>query len=280
MRAINTQEIRKAVAHLCIQANINLRADVHKALESAARREKNKRARWIIASLLENAKYARDQKMAICQDTGFPYVFVELGQEVKLSGSPLQEAINQGIEDGYKKGCLRNSIIQHPLKRASGCKFSPGIIHVDIVNGKSVGLTVLPKGFGSENKSKVEMFRPTESLENLIKFVVSAVKEAGPNACPPFVVGVGIGGGMDHAALLAKKALLAPLGKNNPDKLLVRLEKDLLKKINRLNIGPMGLGGQTTCLGVNVKMHATHIAGLPVAVNISCHALRSARKVL
>jgi len=280
VRKISTREITKATAVLCIKANLHLRSDVYQALKKAFGSEKNKRAKRILKSLIENADYAKDLNLAICQDTGLPYVFVKLGQDVKISGGDLVRAINRGIEIGYKKGCLRNSVISHPLKRASGCGFSPAVVHIDIVRGRGLELAVLPKGFGSENKSQVRMFRPTESIESVCKFIASVAREAGASACPPFVIAVGIGGGMDQAALLAKKALLHPLNKRNKDLLLARLERDLLKRINRLNIGPMGLGGKTTCLGVNIQTHSTHIAGLPVAVNISCHALRSARKKL
>ena len=280
MRKIYTREITNAVAGLCIEANTNLRSDVYKAIAVSLAREGNKRARRILRALLDNADCARKFKLAICQDTGLPQVFVQLGQQVLLCGGDFLKAINKGIEAGYRKGCLRSSIIAHPLKRKVKPAFSPGVVHIDMVKGRHISLTVLPKGFGCENKSMVRMFNPTESIDAIRGFIVSAVKQAGAAACPPFIVGVGIGGGADQAALLAKKALLRPINRKNPDKLLANLEKRLLKEINQLGIGPMGLGGKTSALGVNILTHPTHIAGLPVAVNISCHALRSATKRL
>ncbi len=280
MRKIHVRDITETVAKLCIKANVDLRPDVYRALGRSLKREKNSRARRILGALLDNADCARKLKIAICQDTGLAYVFVELGQEVRVLGGGLVKAINKGIEQGYKRGRLRNSVIRHPLKRVSGSKFSPGVVHIDVVKGRHLGLSVFPKGFGSENKSAVKMFRPTEKIKTICDFVLSVVEQAGPDACPPFVVGIGIGGGLDQAALLAKKALLYRIDRKNPDQALAKLEDNLLKSINRLNIGPMGLGGGSTCLGVNIKTHPTHIAGLPVAVNISCHALRSASKRL
>lgn len=280
MRKISTQEITKAVAALCIKANTDLRSDVQKALRISLTREKNRRARRIFAALLENADYARKFKLAICQDTGLPHVFVELGQQVLITGEGFLKAINRGIEQGYKKGCLRNSIVARPLRRNVEPAFSPGVVHIDTVKGRYIKLTVLPKGFGCENKSAVQMFNPTVEINKIKEFVIRKVREAGPDACPPFIIGLGIGGGLEQAAALAKQALLQPIDRNNPDRFLARLEGALLKEINQLDIGPLGLGGKTTCLGVNILTHPTHIAGLPVAVNISCHALRSATKRL
>lgn len=280
MRKIYTQEITKAVAELCIEANINLRRDVYRALTASLSRENNRRARRILKVLLENADCARKFKLAICQDTGLAYVFVEIGQEVQICGGSFLQAINKGIEQGYRKGGLRNSVIAHPLRRKTTPGFSPGVVHIEMVRGRHIQLTVLPKGFGSENKTALRMFNPTEGIDKIRDFVVQKVKEAGPDACPPFIIGVGIGGGSDQATLLAKKALLRPINRRNPDRLLASLERELLDEINRLGIGPMGLGGRTTCLGVSILSYPTHIAGLPVAVNISCHALRSASKKL
>ncbi len=280
MRKIDVREITNAVAALAIEANTNLRADVYRALSSYLTKENNPRARRILRALLDNADCARKFKLALCQDTGLPYVFAQLGQAVSISGGDFVKALNQGIVQGYQKGCLRSSIIAHPLKRLSRPKFSPAVVHLELVKGRKLQLTVLPKGFGSENKSVVKMFNPTAGIDVLKDFVLSAVSQAGPDACPPFIIGVGIGGGIDQAALLAKKALLLPINKKNPDRLLAKLEKQLLEEINRLNIGPLGLGGRTTALGVNILAGPTHIAGLPVAVNISCHALRSASRRL
>jgi fumarate hydratase subunit alpha len=280
VRKIYAGKITKAVAQLCIQANTELRPDVYKALESALSRESKGRAREILKILLENADCAHDLKLAICQDTGLAQVFVELGQQAQICGGDFTDAVNKGIEKGYKEGCLRNSVIMHPLKRKAAPRFSPGVVHIDMVGGSHIKLTVLPKGFGCENKAAVRMFNPTAGMDAVKDFIIQQVKKAGGDACPPYIIGVGIGGGMDKAALLAKKALLRPLDKKNPDKLLAKLEKELSGKLNRLRIGPMGLGGKITALGVNILTYPTHIAGLPVAVNISCHALRSASKTL
>lgn len=273
MREIKAIQITKAVIELTRRANFILRRDVLSALRFAYRTEKNKRAKTILKAILDNAAYAQNERLAICQDTGMPVVFVEAGQDLKINGD-LRAAINKGIEAGYKKYSLRNSIVADPLLRG-GSKFSPCIIHADIVRGNKIKLTILPKGFGSENKSQLKMFKPTAALEEVKKFIVDAVKIAGPDACPPYVVGVGIGGTADYAGIMAKKALLTKLSAK-----ISKLEKDLLNEINKTGIGPMGLGGKTTALAVKIKKYPTHIAGLPVSVNISCHALRSASVIL
>src|SRR3989338_4558214 len=269
------------------EANFALRKDVLAALGAALKRETNVQARKILSAIIENADIANNDRLALCQDTGLPVVFVEIGQDVHISGGSLVRAINQGIQRGYTRGYLRNSIIKQPLFRGRPA-FSPAIIHTEIISGEKLKLTVLPKGFGCENKSQVKMFNPTAGIEEIRKFIIGVVKNAGSDACPPFVVGVGIGGTQDYACLLAKKALLRKIV-SRPSSLpcrqagitprISRIEESLLKDINRLNIGPMGLGGKATCLGVTIETYPTHIAGLPVAVNISCHALRSARKV-
>ncbi len=273
MRVITAQKIRDVVSNLCLRANFILRADVLTALKSAYRKEKNKRAKEILEAIIKNSRIARRERLAICQDTGLPCVFVELGREVKIK-SDLRVAINQGIELGYRKGALRHSIVREPLLR-KGSGYTPGIIHIDLVRGNKLKITVLPKGFGCENKTQLKMFNPTAGLDEIKKFILEVVKNAGPDACPPYVVGVGIGGTADYALYLAKKALLKKI--NRPPK---KLERELLGKINKLNIGPMGLGGRVTALAVNIETYPTHIAGLPVAVNISCHALRSASLVI
>jgi len=288
MRKIGALKIKKAAAELAKRANFFLRKDVLAALRHAYAAEKNKRAKNILKAILDNAAIAAKKKLAICQDTGMPCVFVELGQEVRVEGD-LNKAINSGIEEGYTKGYFRRSIIKDPLSRGrSG--YLPALIHIDIVPGNKLKLTVLPKGFGCENKAQLKMFNPTAKIEDVKKFIIDAVRSAGPDACPPYVVGVGIGGTADYAVYLAKKALLDDIYKDsnlqitdygcefNPGS-LGKLE-DLPKEINRLNIGPMGLGGKNTVLAVNIHIYPTHIAGLPVAVNISCHALRSASVVL
>jgi fumarate hydratase subunit alpha len=287
MRMISAEKIKRIVSDLCIEANLSLRKDVLSALKSAHLKETNKRAKEILQAIIKNALIARREKLAICQDTGLPCVFVELGQDVRIAGD-LKSAINKGVESGYKKGFLRNSIIKDPLAR-SKAGFQPAVIHIDLVKGSRVKLTVLPKGFGCENKTQLKMFNPTASLDEIKKFIVEAVKSAGPDACPPYVVGVGIGGTADYAVYLAKKALLEKVKskklKVKSYKLKVKSEildfaDDLLRQINKLNIGPMGLGGKATALAVNIETYPTHIAGLPVAVNISCHALRSATVVI
>jgi fumarate hydratase subunit alpha len=280
MKTIKAEKIKEVVADLCIQANLVLRNDVLRQLERAYLSEKNKRAKDILEAIIKNAQIARLEKLAICQDTGLACVFVEIGQDIKIKGD-LKSAINKGVELGYKKGSLRNSIVKDPLQRGPS-KFSPAVIHTEIVKGNKVKITVLPKGFGCENKSQLKMFKPTAGIAEIKKFIIDAVKSAGPDACPPYVVGVGIGGTADYALFLAKKALLRKITSyelrvTSYEK---KLEQDLLRDINRLNIGPMGLGGKTTALAVNIETYPTHIAGLPVAINISCHALRSATKII
>jgi fumarate hydratase subunit alpha len=276
MRVISASKISSTVADLCIRANHLLRDDVLKVLRKTELKEKSSRAKRMIAAVIKNADIARREKLAVCQDTGIPIVFLELGQDVRIKGDLLL-AVQQGISLGYKKGCLRNSIVRDPFARGSS-DFSPGVLHTEMVKGNKLKITILPKGFGCENKSQVKMFNPTVRLEEIKRFIVEAVRTAGPDACPPYVVGVGIGGSADYSAILAKKALLRKIPSHHPKYALI--EKELLKRINRLNIGPMGLGGIATCLAVNIETHATHIAGLPVAVNISCHALRSASTIL
>ncbi|MDD2702524.1 MAG: fumarate hydratase [Candidatus Omnitrophica bacterium] len=286
VRIITSDKIRETVRDLCIKANVRLRPDVLAALKNAYRIEADKRAKRILRAILDNAAIARKESLAVCQDTGLPFVMLGIGQEARITGD-LTRAVNKGVEQGYRRGYFRESIVRDPLMRgASG--YSPAVIHTEIIRGNKVKIAVLPKGFGSENKSQSRMFNPTAGIDEIKKFVVESVITAGPDACPPYVVGVGIGGTADYASFLAKKALLrsifrpasrVPAGKagGRPTGHIKNLEHDLLRRINGLNIGPMGLGGRSTCLGVNIETSPTHIAGLPVAVNISCHALRSAR---
>ncbi|NQU19334.1 fumarate hydratase [bacterium] len=279
MKKIKVNTITKTVSQLCIQANLNLRRDVLFSLKAAYYRETSPKAKRALGLIIENASIAKKEKLAICQDTGLPIVFLEVGQDIRFVGGDLNKAIQRGIDLGYRKASLRNSIIGDPINRGQS-KFSPGIIHIDFVKGSRLKITVLSKGFGCENKSKMQMFNPTVGIAEIKKFIVDTVKAAGADACPPYVVGVGIGGTADFANLLAKKALLRQVNKRSPIKHIARLEKDLLNEINNLHIGPMGLGGKVTALAVKVLTSPTHIAGLPVAVNISCHALRNATKVL
>ena len=278
MRIVTAEKITNTIGDLCIRANLFLRKDVLTQLKAAYAREKKKGAKDILGAIIQNASLAKKERLAICQDTGIPCVFVEIGQEVRVSGD-LKKAIAQGVELGYKKGFLRNSIIKDPLLRGEP-GYSPAVIHIDMIKGDRFRLSVLPKGFGCENKTQLRMFNPTAQLTEIKKFIIEAVKSSGPDACPPYIVGVGIGGTADYATFLAKKALLRNVTIHNTQYTIHKLEQDLLQQINKLNIGPMGLGGRTTALGVNIETHPTHIAGLPVAVNISCHALRSATDVL
>ena len=280
MREISVQRVREAVTELCLKANYELRKDVLKALKASLKKEKSARAANMIKAIIENAKVAKKKRIAICQDTGFVSVYVELGSSVVLSGGDLTDAINRGVEEAYKKGYLRKSVVNSPFIRKNTLTNTPALIHVDLVEGDRAKITVSPKGFGSENKSSIKMFKPTASWEQVKEFILDAVRKAGPDACPPVILGIGIGGTFDHAAYMAKKALLRHLGGRNPKRYLGVLEKELLRSINALNIGPMGMGGKTTVLGVNIEEFPTHIAGLPVAVSVSCHATRSAEKIL
>ncbi len=273
MKVVTANKISKIVADLCVEANLVLRKDVLSGLHAAYAKERNKRAKDALKAITTNAYIARQENIAICQDTGLPAVFLEIGFDVRIDGD-LKQAVNKGVAEGYKRGSLRNSIITDPLKRGKS-GYSPIIIHTEITKGNKLKITVLPKGFGCENKAQLKMLNPTAGIKEVEEFIIGAVKSAGSDACPPYVVGVGIGGTADYAMLMAKQALLKPISRRFNE-----LEKGLMKKINNLNIGPMGLGGKATCLGVNIETYPTHIAGLPVAVNISCHALRSASRTL
>jgi len=273
MRTISAKKITETVRDLCIKANQELRSDIISGLNQAYGQETDSRSKNILKAILENARIAKKEKLSICQDTGFPSIFIELGQGLNVKGD-LNQAIHKGIDAGYKKGSFRASVVADPLKRGKS-GYTPAVIHLDLVKGSKLKIIVLPKGFGCENKSQLKMLNPTASWSEISKFVVNAVKTAGPDACPPYVVGVGIGGTADYACLLAKKALLADINAKSS-----KLEQQLLKEINKLRIGPMGLGGKVTALAVKIEEYPTHIAGLPVAVNISCHATRSATAVL
>ncbi|MEI8175282.1 MAG: fumarate hydratase [Candidatus Omnitrophota bacterium] len=283
MRNLSAQKISETVRDLCIEANTVLRGDVLEALTRAARRERSTKARGILKILIENAAAARRQRLAICQDTGVACVYAEIGQDVHIAGGDLEKAINEGVRLGYRQGYFRDSIVD-PLTRKNTGDNTPAVIHTRIAAGGKVRLTVIPKGFGCENKNQVKMFRPTAARGEVIDFIVEVVRVAGPDACPPFVIGVGIGGTMEKAVELSKEALLKKVTgqkqKNKSVNQMRLLEKELLRRINKLGIGPSGLGGETTALAVNVLTHPTHIAGLPVAVSIGCHAMRSATKVL
>lgn len=273
MRKINVREVTEKVRDLCIAANYELGADVLDAFERAIGQEESPVAKDILRQLIENAQIARDERIPICQDTGFTVVFVELGQGVHLVGGDLNEAIHQGVREGYQEGYLRKSVC-HPFSRTNTGDNTPAIIHLEMVPRDRLRLIVAPKGGGSENMSQVVMLTPSVGIEGIRDYVVGRVREAGSNPCPPTIIGVGIGGTFEQAALIAKKALLRPVGSQNPDPELGPLENALLDQINRLGIGPQGLGGRTTSLAVHVNMMPCHIASLPVAVNIQCHAHR------
>lgn len=282
MRNISVKKIKQAVSGLCIDANTNLRKDIFSALTKAVRAERAGKARRIFEILIENARIAKKERLAICQDTGIVCVYLEIGQEARLAGGSLEKAVNDGVRLGYKKGYFRNSIA-YPLTRKNTGNNAPAVIHTKIVKGDKVRITVVPKGFGCENKNQIRMFMPTADLAEIKKFIIDVVKQAGPDACPPYAIGIGIGGTFEKAAELSKEALLKPVSRlaGSPvNKFIDKLEKELLRKINSLNIGPSGVGGKTTALGVNILTYPTHIAGLPVAVSIGCHAMRSATEII
>jgi len=272
--------IQKTIEELCLNANIELRADILAALKNAFRSERNKAAKDNLKAILDNAQVARDERIPICQDTGMVVVYLEIGEKVRLLGGDLASSIDKGVAECYRKGRFRKSVVGDPLIRRNTGTNTPCVRYIRFVKGDRLKIIITPKGFGSENKSRIKMFTPTASQEKIKDFVVETVKEAGPGACPPFAVGVGIGGTFDKASALAKEALFRPVNKKNPKPHLARLEDRILAGINRLGIGPMGLGGRTTALGVNVLTYPTHIAGMPVAVNLSCHATRGATKVI
>jgi fumarate hydratase subunit alpha len=279
MREIDVRLITEQVRDLCIQANIDLGEDVLQAFDRAIEKEESPVAVDILKELKENARIAKEEKVPICQDTGFAVVFVELGQDVHLVGGSLSEAIHEGVRRGYREGYLRKSIC-HPFTRTNTGDNTPAVIHTEMVPGDRIKITLAPKGAGSENMSRVVMLTPSEGVEGIKRFVIQRVKEAGSNPCPPTIVGVGIGGTMEQAALLAKKSLLRPLGSKNPSPELDQLESEMLAGINQLGIGPQGLGGRTTSLAVHVLMMACHIASLPLAVNIQCHVQRHKETVI
>jgi len=273
MKTIAFDDIVKKVKDACMSANFELGEDVIAAFRKTKETEESPVGKEILEQLIENATIAKEEKIAMCQDTGFAVCFVEIGDEVKVSGGNLVEAINEGVRQGYKEGYLRKSIC-HPFTRKNTGDNTPAIVHLDMVSGDQLKIIVAPKGGGSENMSRVTMLKPSDGIEGIKRFVVERVRESGANPCPPLVIGVGIGGTFEKAALIAKKALLRPVGSKNPDSELVALEEELLVEINDLGVGPQGLGGRTTALAVHVNMHPCHIASLPVAVNINCHASR------
>ncbi len=280
MREVPVQRITEEVARLSQEANCDLPEGVEKALREAAEREESPVGREVLRSLAENALIARQDRMPICQDTGFSVVFVEVGQDVHLVGGNVYDAVNEGVRQGYREGFLRKSILDHPWQGKNTGDNTPAIVHLDIVPGDRVRLRFMPKGGGSENKSRLAMLRPADGLEGARRFVIETVEKAGPDACPPFIVGVGIGGTFDKVAFLAKKALLRPIGTFNSRPEVAEFERELLVAVNRLGLGPEGLGGRTTALWVAVEVSPRHIASFPVAVNIQCHAARVKEAVI
>jgi fumarate hydratase subunit alpha len=279
IREISVKEITTVVRDLCIDANYNLGEDVLSALDKAINEEGSPTAKEVLKELLENATIAREEKAPICQDCGLAVVFVEIGQDIHFIGGNLKTAINEGVRQGYEQGYLRKSAC-HPISRKNTGDNTPAIIHLDIVPGDKVKIIVAPKGGGSENMSRVTMLTPAAGMEGVKEFVVNRIKESGSNPCPPTIVGIGVGGTFERSAILAKKALLRPLGQRNPDSELARIEEDILARIKKLGIGPMGYGGTTTSLEVFLEMEPCHIASLPVAVNIQCHAARHKEAVI
>lgn len=274
MREISVKMVRDTVKDLCIASNYYIGDDVKERLISYKNNEQYEIARDVLEKIIDNSNIAKNENMPMCQDTGMACIFLEIGQDVHFIDGNLEDAINEGVKLGYDKGYLRKSVVKDPIDRVNTKDNTPAIINYNIVSGDKVKITVAPKGFGSENMSKIAMLKPSDGLEGVKKFILKTVEEAGPNPCPPMVVGVGIGGTFEKAALLSKKALLRNLNEKNKNEFYENLEKELLKEINKMGIGPQGFGGLTTAIGVNIETYPTHIAGLPVAVNISCHATR------
>ncbi len=292
MRTISVTKIRDTVAELCIKANTVLRKDILSSLKAAANLEKNTRTRNLLKILIDNARIAKEERLAICQDTGMASVYLDIGQDVKITGGSLEEAVNDGVRLGYRKGYFRNSVVDPVTRKNTGTN-APAIVHTKLVNGNKIKIAVMPKGFGCENKNQIRMFKPTAGIGEVKKFIVDVVRQAGPDACPPYIIGVGIGGTLEKAVELSKEALLKQIQIPNskiqnkskfqiPKSKIVtyEMERYLFTEINKLGIGPGGFGGKATTLGVNVLMYPTHIAGLPVAVSIGCHATRSAAKII
>jgi fumarate hydratase subunit alpha len=281
MREVHVEEITKTVEKLCIEANYNIPDDVKKALEAAVEKEVSPLGREILQDILENIDIARCDQTAICQDTGLAVIFLELGQDVRIVGGDLEKAINKGVRQGYINGYLRKSAVNDPLfLRKNTGDNTPAIIHTSIVPGDKVKITVAPKGGGSENMSALAMLKPSDGVEGVKKFILNTVDKAGPNPCPPIIVGVGIGGTIEKTTLIAKKALLRAVGEHNPNPEIAKLEEELLDEINKLGIGPQGFGGKITALAVNIETFPAHIASMPVAVNIQCHAARHKEAVI
>jgi fumarate hydratase subunit alpha len=274
LRSVNTKEITKAVKEMCIEANHFLASDMDEAMKNAAHTEKSELGKKILNQLQENLKIAGEEMIPICQDTGMAVFFIEIGQKVCFEGDLIEDAINEGVRQGYTEGYLRKSVVSDPLIRENTKDNTPAVIHYSFTTGDKVKITFAPKGFGSENMSRIFMLKPADGIEGVKNAILTAVKDAGPNACPPMVVGVGVGGTFEKCAILAKKALTRPVNEHSKIPYVADMESEMLEKVNNLGIGPGGLGGSTTALAVNINTFPTHIAGLPVAVNICCHVNR------
>lgn len=280
MRNIHTDEITKNIKEMCIEANLHLEKDVVNAITKAKQTEESDIGKKILGQLQENMDIAQKEDIPICQDTGMAIIFLKIGQDVHIEGISIEDAVNEGIRQGYTEGYLRKSVVKDPIIRENTKDNTPGVIHYEIVPGDKIEITVAPKGFGSENMSRVCMLKPADGIEGVKEAVLETVRLAGPNACPPMVIGVGIGGSFEKCAILAKKALTRNLEEPSPIPYVQELEEELLKKINQLGFGPGGLGGRNTALGVNIETYPTHIAGLPVAINICCHVNRHVKRTL
>ena len=280
MREISVTQITDAVERLCIDANTHLPGDVKCAIARCRACEDGIIAQGVLDKILENYEIADSENVPICQDTGMACVFLEIGQDVHLVGGDLAQAVDEGVRRGYDRGFLRKSVVADPVRRGNTGDNTPAMLYTEIVPGEQVKITVAPKGFGSENMSAIRMFKPSAGLQGIKDFILETVENAGPNPCPPMVVGVGIGGTFDKAALLAKKALMRPLDVRNPDPYYAQLETEMLEKVNALGIGPQGFGGRTTAIGLNIETMPTHIAGMPCAININCHVTRHKTEVL
>ena len=280
IREINVKEITEAVASMCIEVNHNLSEDMRCALDDAFNKENSELGKQILDQLKQNLTIAKEEMIPICQDTGMAVVFMEIGQEVHFVGGNIEDAINEGVRKGYVEGYLRKSVVDDPIIRNNTKDNTPAVIHYSIVPGDKVKITISPKGFGSENMSKVYMLKPADGIEGVKNAILSAVKDAGPNACPPMVIGVGIGGTFEKCALMSKHALTRKAGTHSDVPYIKELEEEMLEKINALEIGPAGLGGSVTAMAVNIESYPTHIAGLPVAVNICCYVKKKKKKTI
>ena len=280
MRVILAEEITRNIKEMCIEANYELSSDVKNKIYEKADTETNHLGKQILGQLKKNLEIAETENIPICQDTGMAVVFIKIGQDIHIEGGNLEDAINEGIRQGYTEGYLRKSVVKDPVERINTKDNTPGVIHYEIADGDQIEIIVAPKGFGSENMSRICMLKPADGIEGIKEAILETVRLAGPNACPPIVVGVGIGGTFEKCALLAKKALTRDLGCHNQIPYVKNLEEEMLDKINQLKIGPGGLGGNTTALGINIETDPTHIAGLPVAINVCCHVNRHKKRIL